>query len=82
MCKFPAVQTPHETVYPSQDAGRNPSSVVCGQMLHMSNRPTQMRWITLGSSLPSENQSKHSMFWSTYVSTCPILYIFVPMWGQ
>ena len=82
MCKFPAVQTPHEIVHPSQDAGRNPSSVVCGQMVHMSNRPTQKRWITLGSSLPSENQSKHSMFWSTYVSTCPMLYIFVPMWGQ
>ena len=60
MCKFPVVQTPHEAVSPSVTQVKMPvgiltTSVVCGQMLHMSNRPTQMRWITLGSSLPSEN---------------------------
>ena len=53
MCKFPVVQTPHETVSPSVTQVKMPvgiltTSVVRGQMLHMSNRPTQMRWITLG----------------------------------
>ena len=53
MCKIPVVQTPHETVSPSVTQVKMPveiltTSVVCGQMLHTSSKPTQLRWITLG----------------------------------